>query len=206
MPIENYTELKSSIADFLNRDDLTSTIPSFIALAEANFNRKIRHWRQEKRSTAIVSAQYTAFPSDFMEPIRFSLTSDNTRRLEMVGQGTMMEMRENNKDTSGIPQFFAITDGSLELFPTPASDHTVEMVYYGKPAALSDSNATNWLLTYYPDAYLYGSLMHSAPYLADDGRIQIWAALLQAAIDGINQDSEEAKFNSAGQRIKIRSY
>jgi hypothetical protein len=80
------------------------------------------------------------------------------------------------------------------------------MVYYGKPTALSDSNATNWLLTYYPDAYLYGSLMHSAPYLADDGRIQIWAALLQSAIDGINQDSEEAKFNSAGQRIKIRSY
>ena len=129
MPITNYNELKSSIADFLNRDDLTSTIPSFIALAEANFNRKIRHWRQEKRSTAIVSAQYTSFPSDFMEPIRFSLTSDNTRRLEMVGQGTMMEMRENNKDTSGIPQFFAITDGSLELFPTPASDHTIEMVY-----------------------------------------------------------------------------
>jgi len=42
--------------------------------------------------------------------------------------------------------------------------------------------------------------------LADDGRTQIWAALLQSAIDGINQDSEEAKFNSAGQRIKIRSY
>ena len=36
MALTNFTELKSSIADFLNRDDLTSVIPTFIALAEAH--------------------------------------------------------------------------------------------------------------------------------------------------------------------------
>jgi hypothetical protein len=67
--ITNFTELKSSIADFLNRDDLTSTIPSFIALAEADLNRQLRHWRMEKRATANLDTQYTAFPDDFLESI-----------------------------------------------------------------------------------------------------------------------------------------
>ena len=50
MAITTYAELQSSIADFLDRDDLTSVIPTFISLAEADMNRQIRHWRQEKRA------------------------------------------------------------------------------------------------------------------------------------------------------------
>ena len=41
MSISNFTDLKSSIADFLNRDDLTAVIPTFIKLAEADMNRKL---------------------------------------------------------------------------------------------------------------------------------------------------------------------
>jgi len=36
MPLSNYTELRASIADTLNRDDLTNAIPDFITLAEHN--------------------------------------------------------------------------------------------------------------------------------------------------------------------------
>jgi len=35
MALTTYTELKSSLADWLNRSDLTSVIPDFISLAEA---------------------------------------------------------------------------------------------------------------------------------------------------------------------------
>ena len=151
MALTTYAELKTSVADFLNRTDLTSAIPTFISLAEADFNRKIRHWRMEKRSTAEMSAQYTAPPADFLEPIRLSMLSGNTSRLEPISQSQMMEQRQLGQNTSGTPRFYAITDGSIEVYPNPNSDDlTVEMVYYGKPTALSDSNATNWLLTYYP--------------------------------------------------------
>ena len=46
MAITTYAELKSSIANWLNRDDLTSVIPDFISLAEAQIARDVRHWRQ----------------------------------------------------------------------------------------------------------------------------------------------------------------
>ena len=39
MAITTYAELKSSIANWLNRDDLTSVIPDFISLTEAGINR-----------------------------------------------------------------------------------------------------------------------------------------------------------------------
>ena len=41
MALTTYAELKTSVADFLNRTDLTSAIPTFISLAEADLNRKI---------------------------------------------------------------------------------------------------------------------------------------------------------------------
>jgi hypothetical protein len=118
----------------------------------------------------------------------------------------MLDRRQDSHNVTGDPRYYAMTDGSIELLPTPAADRTLEMVYYASPASLSDSNASNWLLTYYPDAYLYGALVHSAPYLADDSRIQVWAALLQSAIDGINSDSEKATYGGTGHKMKIRSY
>ena len=75
MALSNYTELQASIADTLNRDDLTAVIPDFVRLAEAQLNRVVRHWRMEDRVIATVDSQYTALPTNFLEPIRMLKTS-----------------------------------------------------------------------------------------------------------------------------------
>ena len=206
MPITTYTELKTNIADFLNRDDLTSVSSTFVSLAEADLNRQIRHWRQEKRSTAEIDTQYSAIPADMLEVIRFYITSGDTRPLELISQAEMLDRKFRNLNTSGQPAYYAVTAGELEVYPVPDGTYTSELYYFGKTPALSDSNTSNWILEHYPDAYLYGSLIHSAPYLKDDARIQVWAALYQSAIDSINQASEKAKFGGSGRRMKIRAY
>ena len=206
MPITTYAELKTNIADFLNRDDLTSVSSTFVSLAEADLNRQIRHWRQEKRSTAEIDTQYSAIPADMLEVIRFYITSGDTRPLELISQAEMLDRKFRNLNTSGQPAYYAVTAGELEVYPVPDGIYTSELYYFGKTPALSDSNTSNWILEHYPDAYLYGSLIHSAPYLKDDARIQVWAALYQNAIDAINQASEKAKFGGSGRRMKIRAY
>ena len=206
MALANYDDLKASIADFLNRDDLTTVIPDFITLAEAKINREVRHWRMEKRATANLNTQYSALPSDFLEPIRMSLTSGDTSTMEMVGAFEITRLRAQSLNTAGRPTSFAILDGSIEVHPNPDGDYTLEMLYYEKVDALNAGNPTNWLLTYYPDAYLYGSLLHAAPYLAEDVRIQVWASLYKTAVDAINMESEKAKTSGSGRRMKIRSY
>ena len=206
MPITTYAELKTNIADFLNRDDLTSVSSTFVSLAEADLNRQVRHWRQEKRSTAEIDTQYSAIPADMLEVIRFYITSGDTRPLEIISQAEMLDRKFRNLNTSGQPAYYAVTAGELEVYPVPDGTYTSELYYFGKTPALSDSNTSNWILEHYPDAYLYGSLIHSAPYLKDDARIQVWAALYQNAIDAINQASEKAKFGGSGRRMKIRAY
>ncbi len=206
MAITTYAELQSNVTDFLNRDDLDAKAPTFISLAESNLSRDIRHWRQEKRSTAEIDTQYSAIPADFLEAVRFYITSGDTRPLELISQAEMLDRKYHNLNTSGQPAYYAITAGEIEVYPVPDGTYTAELYYMANLPALSDSNTSNWLLQYYPDAYLYGSLIHSAPYLKDDARLQIWAALYQSAIDGINAESEKSKFGGSGRRMKIRAY
>ncbi len=74
MSITTYSELKTAVANWLNRDDLTAVIPDFISLAEADMDRKVRHWRMEKRATVQLDDQYSRVPSDWLESIRFYLS------------------------------------------------------------------------------------------------------------------------------------
>ena len=206
MAITTYAELQSNVTDFLNRDDLASVTPTFISLAESNLSRDIRHWRQEKRSTAELDTQYSAIPADFLEAIRFYITSGESRPLELISQFQLLDRKYKRANTSGEPAYYAITAGEIEIFPAPAGTYTAELYYNARIEPLSDSNTSNWMLEYFPDAYLYGSLIHSAPYLKDDARLQVWAALYQSAIDAINMSGEKAKFGGSGRRMKIRAY
>jgi hypothetical protein len=201
-----YAELKDQVVNFLNNMAAEQTVDTFIDLAEADMSRRLRHWRMEKRSTAVLDTQYTALPDDFYEPIRLGITSGDTYRLELVSQADMMERRMRGTDVAGRPKYYAVTDGSIEVYPTPNDNYTLEMVYYSKIIPLDSTNTSNWILTYFPDAYLYGALLHSAPFLGEDVRLQTWSALYDKSINAINTDSEKAKFGGTGHRMKIRSF
>ena len=205
MPLSNYTELKASIADTLNRDDLTAVIPDFIKLAEAQLNRDLRHWQMEDRVIATADQQYLTLPNNFISPIRITMTASPTHTLELISPFDISKMRMQNSDNLGRPEFYAVVDGSFELYPTPDADYVVELVYYENIPDIS-ANTTNWLLTNYPDAYLYGSLLHSSPYLQEDQRVAVWNALYLNAVSAINLEGERARTSGSGRRIQIRSY
>jgi hypothetical protein len=206
MSIATYTDLKAAIADWLLRDDLTAVIPTFISLAEADINRRVRHWRMEKRATTELDSQYSALPFDFISPIRMSITGNRFAELEAAGQAEMLALRSGNNNGSGTPQYYSITSGEIEVYPSPAGTFTLEMAYYGRIAALGDANADNWMLTYSPDVYLYGALLQAAPYLKDDERIGVWKGIYDQALAGLVLETDKAKFGGSGLRLKIRSY
>ena len=63
MALVNYSDLKTNIAAWLNRTDLTTVIPDFITLAESSFNEEIRNRKMIKRATATIDSQYSAVPA-----------------------------------------------------------------------------------------------------------------------------------------------
>jgi len=206
MAISTYAELQASIANFLNRDDLTATIPDFIALAESNINRDVRHWRMQSKSTLAIAGQFTALPTNWLEAGRLSLQGDGTSELELVSLAEIGYMRAGSDDSTGRPKYYAISGGDLEVYPSPDSTRTADIIYTARTDALSDSNTANWLLTYAPDVYLYGSLIHTAPYLKEDERTTLWAAMFNAAVTNLNKDSQKAKVGGSGMRMKVKSY
>ena len=202
MSITNYSTLKSAIADFLNRSDLTAVIPTFIALTEAQMERPLRVRQMIERSTASIDTQYSALPSDFLEAKTFKLTSSTPiQPLEFVTPEQMDDLDASIGTATGKPLYFTIIGNQVRVNPRPDSTYTAELIYFSKLPRLSDSNTTNWLLTSSPDAYLYGSLMHAAPYLKDDERVAVWGTLYNTAIEALKNADQNA---SASGLIKAR--
>ena len=204
MSITTYAELQSSIADWLLRDDLTSVIPTFISLAEAKFNRRIRDYRMVKRATAQVDTAYFAIPSDWQENIRFQLNTSPITTLEYVTPDQAAE-EKRLYNSSGRPAFFTMIGDQFQIVPAPDSTYDAELTYYAKIPALSGSNTSNWLLTKAPDIYLYGALMEAAPYLDDDARIQVWGGLLEQSMNAIQIESDRAKTGSSSIRMRAKA-
>lgn len=204
MALTNYSELKASIAEFLNRDDLTSIIPTFISLAEAQINRSVRHWRMENRAVATADEQYLSRPGDWVETVRMTVSADTVRTVDLVSRVALSDMRAQQLGATGVPRYYTNSENAFELYPTPDGDYEIETLYLQKIPALSDSNTTNWLLTDHPDVYLYGALVHSAPYLQDDQRAATWAQMYGAAVQAANMSSEKAKHSGSGLTPKIR--
>lgn len=200
MAISTYSELKSAIADELNRQDLTSVIPTWISLAEANFNRTIRHRKMLCRATASLDSQFTSLPSDFLEAKNIQLNTNPVKSLEFV----TVEYADKLRSTyaTGTPAYYTLLGETLEVVPTPSGTYTIELTYYKKLSSLSDSVTSNWLLVSHPDLYFYASLQHSAPYLKDDTRIALWSTISQTLTDAVNQESDRAEHSGAVLRTR----
>ena len=185
MALTTYTELKASIADWLNRTDLTTQIPDFISLNEAQIERQLRTRQMLTRTTLTIDAEFESTPADFLEVRTLKLTGTNP-----ITPLTFMTMDSLDEQStidigSGRPKYFTVIGTEFRFVPTPDASYASEIVYFAKLNKLSASVATNFLLTSSPDIYLYGSLLQAAPYLLDDARIQVWSALYERALSDL---------------------
>ena len=80
----NFGELKTEIADTLNRTDLTSVLPTFIKSGHAKVNRELRTRQMIQRATASIDSEYTQLPSDFLQVRDIRLNTDPIKNLELI--------------------------------------------------------------------------------------------------------------------------
>jgi len=153
MAISTYSELQASVADWLNRTDLTSAIGDFVALAESQFNRSIRHRYMITRSQATIDSEYSATPADWIQTVSLILETNPVTQMEFVTNEALNALKSGSSAT-GTPSRYSHVGTEIQVFPAPdntATGYTAELVYYAKIAALSDTNTSNWLLTHNPD-------------------------------------------------------
>jgi len=207
MALTTYAELQTTIANFLDRTDLTATIPDFIAMAEASFNRTIRQPQMiTKNDSFSISSQYTTLPTDTLEIIRIVVDVQPVITLEYLTPEEISERRVGLSGT-GKPYYFTVVGGTtnqLEVLRSPDDTYTTSIVYYTKIAALSDSATSNWLLTNHPDIYVYGTLAEAEPYLKDDERVSLWLSLLEKALGDLRLQGEREMHSGSSLRMRSR--
>jgi len=205
MAITTYSELKTAVADWLNRSDLTSAIPNFIALAEAEMNRQIRHRKMVTRATATLDTPYFAVPSDWKETIRFQLNTNPVTPLVFVTPEQLLEDSQKYS-AANQPMFYTSIGQQFEVLPQPDGSYEAELLYYAKLPSLSDAAPTNWLLTESPDIYLYATLIQSAPYLKEDERTPVWTAMYDRLVSDMLLADERARIGSSKLKARIRTF
>jgi len=182
-------------------------IPTFIDFAEAEFNRNLRVRQMVVRAEAPIDTRFSAVPADFIEAKDLVIVStDPIQPLEFITQQEMAQLRSTEYQSASKPLNFTVVGDEFEVMPTPDQVYSLEMSYYAKITPLTTDSQTNWLLTDYPDLYLYTSLMHSAPYLKDDERITVWAQLAAKAREELLARDASSSFNGSTPRIRIRSF
>lgn len=187
MAITSYDELKAAVANWLDRDDLSSRLDEFIALCEADLNRKLRVKEMVSSSTVntVAGTSTISLPTGFLSFKSSPYLSTNpVVKLDLATEdylnGTYLA------DTSGKPLAFDIQGTSIKLYPTPDAVYTVNIKYNKRIASLSSENTSNSILSSYPDIYLYGCLVAAHGYLDNDIRMPQWKSLYDTFIAEAN--------------------
>ena len=156
MAISVYSELKTAVANWLHRTDLTDRIPEFVALCESDLRRDLRLREMEASTSVALTSTTLAIPTGFVEARRV-MVADVVH--DYVQPGYFNPLREETTyqyTVKGTNFVFQVSSG------------TAQIDYYAAFAALSGASDTNWLLTNHPDAYLFGSLSWACTYIQKD--------------------------------------
>tara|TARA_B000000609_G_C24174456_1_gene352781 strand:- start:928 stop:1575 length:648 start_codon:yes stop_codon:yes gene_type:complete len=189
-----YDEIKTKVAEYLNRTDLTSQMDMFIDLTESDINKVIKHQDLIKRANAVAETQYTQLPSDWSRVINVELnTSDHTTLLQQSTESLDLK-RTSIDNVSGRPEYFAITDNAIELCPTPDTNYELQLTYYANIPELSSTNTTNVVSDKFPDVYIYGCCKHASVFLMEDERVRMFQTLFDKALEEVRLQQERASF------------
>ena len=185
-----YNSLVQLVQTYCDRTDdpFVSTIPTFIANAEARLARelKVLGFLKAVTSTFTPGTAILAKPALWRETVSFNVgsgTGGNTRNTIVPRTYEYLRTYWPDPSQTGQPKYYCDYDYTHWLVsPTPGIDpvtglaYPFEVLYYELVEPLDANNQTNFLTDYAPDMLLFAVLLETAPFLKDDERIQTWQA------------------------------
>lgn len=202
MSVATYSDLKTTVANYLARSDLTTQITDFIMFAENRLRRQLRIRQMLKSvSTSTTAGDSTVeLPSDFLEARDFYLNTNPIQPLTYASPSAFS--RNSRVSQSGKPIDYTILAQEFKLAPVPDFAYSLELLYYAAPTYLSDTNTSNVFLANAPDALLYASLIEAEPYLMNDARMNTWGTMYDRAIASLITSDEASQYSGVPLVIK----
>ena len=197
MALNNYTNLKTAIANFLARDDLTSEIDDFIDLTEADFNRRLRVRNMETVDAAFtVDSETEALPTGFLQVRSFFISTGGGKKpLDFLTPHHQYDTAGGSR--SGTPRAYSIEGTNFRFSPAPDTSYTANLVFYKAFDSIDGTTTTNHILTNHPDVYLYGALYFASTFIRgmDPTTIQQFKAQYETALQQVEMADDKDKYN-----------
>lgn len=159
MSITDYSTLKADVIRFTGRDNLSDKFDTFLQLGEAQiFNNEsmpLRTSTMEVSAAAqtIGGTNEVSLPDGFLNlrSLKYSDSNNNSELTYSVPSALQVL-------GSGLPSYYTITGSNITFDYIPDGAYDLEIIYMGKPDALTETADTNVVLTNYPDIYFYACM------------------------------------------------
>lgn len=167
--ITNYSTLQTEVGNWLERSGttpVTDNVTTWIQLGEAELNAEmvgLRKTRTKNNSLigSVSSRNIDISALAFLSPISLVLTtSSRYDPLRRFAVGTHVL-----STTNGVPAAWSVEGDNIQLDKPCDQAHTFEFYYHARLNIATDT--TNWLLTNFPNVYLYKALKHAAIFFKD---------------------------------------
>lgn len=214
----NYTELTAAITSWAHRSDVSAQADTFIQLAEAEFNTRLRTVDQETVAELVCNTRYTALPADFLEMRAVEYLGDTISNLTYATPEFVSEWRRASP--TGKSKAYTLRGLYIELLPNLGADDPdvdgfgddvapfqsgevpLTIHYWAKVPALTALAPTNWLINDHPNLYLYECLRQAAIWTKDDRAIERYANLLQGYWSSLKANDVNRRFGGSALCIR----
>lgn len=191
--VTSYSTLATAVQAYLGRDDVgvsAGNLDYLCAEAEQEMNARLRTRRMMTSVTPTVSAAgVVTLPTSWGGWVRF-VARDGTSEwdLDLIAPEKTTEVSSLYGD-EGVPKAL-ITGATTQIWPYTNGEYTFTAIYYLRVPELSSGAATNWVITNYPMAYVYGCLAAARGLVKDDSpaamsRFDMWDRRFKRVLDQI---------------------
>jgi len=203
MPLTNYGELKTEIANLIHRTDLTDYLPYFIQYAETVIGGDpepndmevlpgIRTRNQHKRVTTSTATQYLDTPTDMLNIKDIQINISPIQSLTFLSPKQMTAKFPSTP--AGTPSHYTLHGDEIQFSHIPDSSLELEISYVSRYTAFSADTDTNWLMTNHPFAYLYAAMVAASAHVDEDPTR--WAAMYKSIASGINFTEKKGSYGA----------
>jgi len=205
MAITTNAELKTAVANFLSRADLTSRIPEFVAMCEGWIAHglevgpiiiePLRVRAMEASEDLTINAQSVALPARFVAKRRLYINTSPLRTLDYYPPELFWETYAASR--TGPPRGYTIEGDNIVFGPAPDGTYTGKLLFYRQFAAFSGDNDTNTLLTTSPQIYLSGSLYAATSLIQRHPMEARWLGDFAGSVNSRNKSDRKDRFGGA---------
>jgi len=204
-----YQQLQDEVSGWLNRRDIGSLIPGWVAMVETEISETLRARCMVKSATQAIDSPYITLPPDFatMESIR-DATSGVLFELKDEWSGSWtVQYKSGTQIVVGAPaNAYRLVHDCIEFLPHPIipdppdpswAPQQILMGWYARPKPLILPADTNPVLEQLYAVYLFGVCKFGAMFELDDDRAQQMDAAWQQVVTRANLWKQQSDYSGA---------